>query len=61
MADEKAESRPPVCPPFNTSTQVKRLTMSGVFDGVQYWRCESCGRVWATRYGKTDRAELGRS
>jgi transposase-like protein len=53
MAEEKkAESRPPVCPYCDTSTQVNPLTMTGGFNGVQYWRCESCGRVWATRYGK---------
>jgi transposase-like protein len=51
MADEKkAEPRPALCPKCNTSAQVGPLTMSGVYDDVQYWRCESCGRVWATRY-----------
>jgi transposase-like protein len=53
MADEiQAEPRLPICPKCNESTQVHPIKMGTRFEGVQYWRCEVCGRVWGTFYEK---------
>jgi transposase-like protein len=53
MADKtKVGPRPPICPKCNESTWVRRIKVGALFEGVQCWRCEVCGRVWGTFYEK---------
>lgn len=33
------------------------VEISGVYDGVAYWRCEKCGHEWH-RWPKTDRIAI---
>jgi hypothetical protein len=35
---------------------VREVKLDGISADVQYWRCEGCGFVWATRDGEGLRA-----
>jgi len=38
-----------VCPACDRVGSACPITMSGGSPGVQYWRCEACAIIWATR------------
>ena len=39
----------PPCAKCESSDRVRAVYVSGVDPAVQYWSCEACGLVWATR------------
>jgi hypothetical protein len=42
----------PSCRNCHESSQVRPVPLSEKFPDVQYWRCDRCGFVWATRDGE---------
>jgi hypothetical protein len=42
----------PSCRTCQVPVQVRPVHITGVQKGVQYWRCDECGFVWAPIYGK---------
>ena len=42
-------SAPPQCQMCDRTQGVGPLHISDVHPEVQYWQCENCGLVWATR------------
>jgi len=46
----------PPCRNCGGKGRVLRVEISGVSPDVQYWRCDACGLVWATRNGEELRA-----
>ena len=42
----------PPCPKCLQSVPVRHLTLDHVTPGIEYWRCEACGFVWATEDGE---------
>ena len=49
---QRSSSRGPIVPDCANCQQpnrVREVKLEGVSPGVQYWRCDGCGFVWATR------------
>jgi hypothetical protein len=42
----------PSCLNCHDSSKVRPVPLSEHYPGVQYWRCDGCGFVWATRDGE---------
>jgi rubredoxin len=42
----------PCCPNCHEPSNVLPVHLTETYPGVQYWRCEACGFVWATRDGE---------
>jgi transposase-like protein len=56
---QRSSSRGPVVPDCENCHQpdrVREVKLHDLSPGVQYWRCEGCGFVWATRDGEDLRA-----
>jgi hypothetical protein len=54
LTDDAHDTDPhvaPTCRQCGSSLQVRPVPMDGLDPGVQYWRCDQCGLVWATRDG----------
>jgi hypothetical protein len=50
----------PVVPPCTNcqfAARVHPLALNDVSPGIQYWRCDTCGCVWATHDGYDLRSE----
>jgi hypothetical protein len=45
---------PPACKHCRELGTVSVVTLSFTHEGAEFWKCETCGRVWATR----DREEI---
>ena len=43
---------PPVCVFCVEAGKTTSVKLSFTHDGVEYWRCEACGRVWSQRHGR---------
>ena len=43
----------PECANCHQSDRVREVKLDGVAPGVQFWRCEGCGFVWAHATTKT--------
>ena len=52
---EPTPRQPPPCEQCLTADRVCAITMAGLFEGIEYWQCLACGRVWGTRHGKPTR------
>jgi hypothetical protein len=42
----------PSCLNCHDRSKVRPIPLSEEFPGVQYWRCDGCDFVWATRDGE---------
>ena len=42
----------PSCPNCHKPSKGLSVHLTETYPGVQYWRCEACGFVWATRDGE---------
>ncbi len=52
---DAASARVPLvapCPKCRSSLKVRPRNLAEVDPSVQYWECEGCGFVWATRDGE---------
>jgi transposase-like protein len=49
----------PPCTNCQHSDQVREIAIHDLSPGIQYWRCDSCGFVWATHDGEDLRAAAG--
>jgi hypothetical protein len=43
---------PPPCKDCTEAGRAFSVTLSFEHDGVEYWRCERCRRLWSERQGR---------
>jgi hypothetical protein len=52
LSPQPAQPRPPTCERCLTRESVVPVNVVGLFDGIEYWQCLACNRVFGTRYGR---------